>query len=556
MYEAFSRPDPEAVGRPEKSFLTQIGSFLGRRPALSLFVFALGLRLISVSRLYASSYGVPDTGDMKFYYDWAMRIASGHLFDSHAFYGQPLYAYLLGGLFRLVGFQPALVSIVQAILDAVTAVLIFKIALLTFEKSPRQARWIGIIAAFGWVFFVPAVAYCGLLISVSWIVTAWWFCVWWLLQRRTCAPQSEWFFISLFIGVIAMMSAAILFLLPLVVAGALISRYPAKTVVIAVAGVLFGTAPCWICNAVVAQDPVFLSAHSGINFWIGNNPEANGYPKVPHGLPSDSDALLRQSIASAESAEGHPLQRSAVSAFWSIKARNFISTHLWSWLGLLCIKTKNFWNNFEYDDLSSITALRDAAITPPGLHFGFIAVLGLPGCILAMRVARARWVVAAVLLQMVALLPVFVNERYRLPAAPGLLLLTAFILSECTMALAEKNWRFAALALGLIAFCSWFVTLPPTDPALWSLDDYKAAKREIAAGDYVDAEYHLHRALATMVPPPQVAPAMARTFADAAHEKLRSGDRVAARVATDRALSLQPNDESLRVFRHLLDQQP
>ena len=61
-------------------------------------------------------------------------------------------------------------------------------------------------------------------------------------------------------------------------------------------GVGIGTAPCWVHNYVVTRDPVLLSAHSGINFWIGNNPSANGYPRFPPGLHAGQAAMLQDSI--------------------------------------------------------------------------------------------------------------------------------------------------------------------------------------------------------------------------------------------------------------------
>src|SRR5205823_2019814 len=74
------------------------------------------------------------------------------------------------------------------------------------------------------------------------------------------------------------------------------------------AGVIAGTSPCWVHNYFVAHDPVILSAHSGINFWIGNNPTATGYPRFPPGLHAGQEAMLQDSITAAESAVGHSLK--------------------------------------------------------------------------------------------------------------------------------------------------------------------------------------------------------------------------------------------------------
>lgn len=485
---------------------------------------------------------------MKFYADWGMRIAHGQLTDFQAFYGQPLYAYLLGGAFALTGFHPVVISVFQAMLDALTAVLIFRIARIAFAGTARGGRVIGTLAALGWAFFVPAATYSALLIPTSWTVAASWFCIWWLLERRARASHTEWFLVALLLGVIAMMSAAILFLALLLLAGAALRRSAVAAAMIG-AGILAGTAPCWLHNSFVARDPVFLSAHSGVNFWIGNNPESDGYPKVPLELPSDQSSLLQKSIATAEAAAGRPLPRSEVARFWSAKAHGYIGGHLAEWLALICLKAKNFWNSFQYDDLSSITAFRDAAIVPPGIAFGLIAALGLPGALLALRKPAARWVIAAVFLQMIALLPMFVNERYRLPAAPGLLLLSAYLLTELWRTIAAANALQIAAVLGLLGLGTWFTTLPPNEPALWSLDNYKTARRQLAADDYPRAESRLRRALATMVPAGQISAAVANSFAESAQAKMNAGETRAALATIEEAVRINPADQRLQVWR-------
>ena len=177
-------------------------------------------------------------------------------------------------------------------------------------------------------------------------------------------------------------------------------------------------------NYFIAHEPVMLSAHSGINFWIGNNPTATGYPKMPPGIRATQEGLLKDSITLAEEATGHKMTRAEISKYWSAKANDYISTHRSAWMRLMGVKFGNFWNAYQYDDLSIIKLLRDEGVLLPGLKFGFIAALGLAGLIPTLwRFPKAGWVAAAVFLHMCALMPVFVTERYRLAAVPGLMIL-------------------------------------------------------------------------------------------------------------------------------------
>jgi len=166
------------------------------------------------------------------------------------------------------------------------------------------------------------------------------------------------------------------------------------------------------------------------------------------------------------------------------------------------IKFANFWNAYQYDDLSIIKLLRDEGVLGLGLRFGFIAALGLAGLILTVgRFPKAGWIVAAVLLHMCALLPVFVTERYRLAAVPGLMILGAAGLAIFWQDLVSSRWARAGVYIAICAGAAWFVSIPRNDIGLWSLDYYKAGIRATTAaeleqerGDFATAAGALDRA--------------------------------------------------------------
>ena len=479
-----------------------------------LFASVLVVRLFVLTRLSASAFLLPMRGDMHFYDHWAQRILHGQLTDHLAFYGLPLYAYWLAFIYELVGYGPFVPGLLQAAVDAATAAIIYQLGVHVFSPEGDQSRsfsftkpgqLIGTAAALGWAFFLPAQTYAAILMPMVWLVFASWFVVW-RIVKATAAPRlGESLFLGAFIGFVAMGVATILFLLPLVIAAIwLRSRANGRAVaarltavVLLFVGVVVGAAPCWIHNYFVARDPVGLSAHSGVNFWIGNNPVATGYPRFPPGLHAGQEAMLKDSINVAEKTAGHPLKRSEVSAFWSAKATDYIRAHPGHWLRLLGVKVKNFWNAFQYDDLSMITALREHHVVSPGLRFGLVAALAIPGLLIAwLRVPLSRWITVAVLLQMIALLPVFITERYRLAAVPGLLLFAAFGLSVFWEACATNQTRFAAGYLALLVGSTTFICWPVRDPSLWALDTYNSGWQAFESGDLPLAEQKLQLAYA------------------------------------------------------------
>lgn len=478
-----------------------------------LFGAVLLVRLLSLARLSALPLLLPARGDMHFYDDWAQRILAGTLTDHAAFYGLPLYAYLLAFIYKVFGHSPFVPALVQTILDAGTAVLIYHLCRLALRAPAGQdhqralfASHIGetfaMFAGIGWAFFVPAEAYSIVLMPTAWMIFVFWFVVWRIVRKESAPTKTECFWTGILVGFAAMGIATVLFLIPFVLAALFLkpARHGGRNsissliaaITLLLAGVTIGTSPCWIHNSVGAKDPVFLSAHSGINFWIGNNPEATGYPKFPPGLRAGQAAMLEDSISAAESAAGHSLKRGEVSRFWSAQAKGFISQHPGNWLALLFTKFRNFWSAFQYDDLSIITILREQSVIFPGLYFGLVAVLAITGMIVGgWRTSKARWIGFAILLQLVALLTVFVTERYRLPAVPGLLVLSALGLSYLWEACLRMNFVAIARYVAVLIIATAFVSWPQQNPSLWALDAYNAGWQALESNNLPLAEKKL-----------------------------------------------------------------
>src|ERR1700719_5041925 len=100
-----------------------------------IFAIVFLLRIIVLARLTVSPFLLPTRGDMHFYDDWAQRILRGRLTDHLAFYGLPGYAYLLAALYQIVGYGPFIPALLQALLDAGTAVLIYKVSVGIFSGT-------------------------------------------------------------------------------------------------------------------------------------------------------------------------------------------------------------------------------------------------------------------------------------------------------------------------------------------------------------------------------------------------------------------------------------
>jgi Flp pilus assembly protein TadD len=487
-------------------------SFLRRiPPGVWVFIGAFLIQFYLLNRIAGSRHFLPDGDDMKFYNDWAQKLM-GILpwregepnYPGTAYYGLPGYAFALAGIYSTTGgydhwYSPFLVAQLQAVFHAGTATFLFLIARRVFSEgtggSDRIGTLIGVAAAGVWTAFTPAQVFTAILMPTSWVICAFWGVVYWLIciyQRKEGSWWRPWLWIGLLSGVSAMVVASILMLLPLVVIAialtvgrgkGLVKRVggSAGAVAVLMAGVYTGCSPVWIHNYFIAKDPVLLSAHDGLNFYLGNHATANGYTKIPAGLRASQDGLLKDSLSIPQRElrpQGPLLMRSEVSAYWKAKGRSYIRENRSAWMRLIGIKFANFWNAYQYDDLSILKLLRDEGAVPPGLRFGFVAAFGLAGLIFCFwRWPGSRWVAGAVLLHIAALMPVFITERYRLAAVPGLILLGCGGLAFLWAEMVRRRWAMVALYGLILAGATWFVSIPQTETGFWSLDYYKAGIR-------------------------------------------------------------------------------
>src|SRR5205823_6719893 len=101
------------------------------------------------------------------------------------------------------------------------------------------------------------------------------------------------------------------------------------------------------------------------------------------------------------------------------------------------------------------------------------------------------WVISAIALQMLALLPVFTTERYRLPVVPGLLIFAAFGLVMFFHNLVAGEFRPMLSYAALLAVSTVFISWPQRNPSLWALDAYNSGWQALESNNLPLAEKKL-----------------------------------------------------------------
>ena len=194
-----------------------------------------------------------------------------------------------------------------------------------------------------------------------------------------------------------------------------------RPAVVMAAGLALALAPVTIRNVAVAGDWSPASSHGGLNFYIGNNPEADGtYRHVP-GISPNIQGQQEDARRVAEAAAGRKLDDGAVSAFFYGLGSSWIRLHPADAAKLLVRKLRFVFNaryvslNYSYPfyayDAGTVLAL---LFVGPWL----LLPLGLVG--LASRIFREPRTEYLIWLSFVPVYAVavaifFVTERYRLP---------------------------------------------------------------------------------------------------------------------------------------------
>ena len=96
---------------------------------LLLFVFALLIRLGYLIEISNDPFFTTPLQDEAYYLSWAHRIADGAWLGDGPFERAPLYAYVLALLLTLVGDRENLIRIIQLVISAFSAPLVYLVCL-------------------------------------------------------------------------------------------------------------------------------------------------------------------------------------------------------------------------------------------------------------------------------------------------------------------------------------------------------------------------------------------------------------------------------------------
>ncbi len=394
---------------------------------LLIVALAVIVRVAYMAEIHDHPLMTTTTGDPRVYDLRAMEIAGGQwLSDDVFFHSSPVYPYILGFIYRFFGHNYTAVRVVQSLFGIGGCLLVFSIAARLFGK--HEGLVAGVIAAL----YAPFVFFDFEILMITYVLFFSMLAVRLLMAYREKPKQWLALASGAAVGVSALGKPNVLLFVPAALfwlwwalRRTEIASRVWRSAAVFVVGAIVVVAPMTISNYVAAGDFVLTSSNGGINFWIGNNDQADGTFLVPADMRAD---LYEGSKLAAEKALGHTLSPSEVSSYWFREGMAFVKAHPGRDLKLLGRKFLLFWNAYEIPNHYDLNYFRLVSRTMRFDPFVFAWVIPLG--FLGIYASRRDWRKLLLLYlfagaYLVSLLPFFITSRYRLPVVPIMIVFCA-----------------------------------------------------------------------------------------------------------------------------------
>ena len=409
-----------------------------RTLVLAIFLLALLLRLGYLADVSESPYFDTLILDAEEYDHLAGELRRGNWrLDEKQTYvhglGYPAFLAIL----KIPGFGPADFRLWQAVLGALSCVLVFRIARRLFDRG--AAAIAGTVAAAYW----PFLFFGGELFATTLFIFLQLLLVDTLLRCGERPNHATGAAAGVLLGLLVATRANALLAIPVAFWWICRCSRPAPDggrrrlwPSFAVALVLT-LSPLALRNHVVQGGP--LPFQGAWSFYMGANPKADGTPYVRQGLQWQRHELLPLRAGFVE-----PVSRGF---FYLRSGVRFAAENPAHYLHLLYRKFRLFWHAFEIPVSSDLSYYREHSILYRILlvNFGVVAPLAVAGLFPGgRRDDRYLLLWTFVLVSLATGMLFTVSARYRVPAAPFLIILAAHAVSQLAAFLRARDWRRTA----------------------------------------------------------------------------------------------------------------
>ncbi len=416
---------------------------------------ALIIRLIYNQQLQASPFFEHPSIDAKLHVDWATAIAEGRTLFNGVYPRAPLYPWLLGILYSIVGVDFVIPRALAAVMGAASCGLTFAIAHRYFGRA--VAALAGMIAATYWVsvFFDGELLVEPLSVFLNLLGL-------WLIVRSVRPGYLGWALAGVCFGLSALNRPNVLLVIPVLACWPIVTYGLKQWKDWLTRAVTFGGAcalvilPVTLRNYAKGGEAVLIASNGGFNFYIGNNSQSDGMMAVLPGVRPDWWGGMQDAAAIAQSNMGRSLSAGEVSSFYYRASLQFMRDQPGHAFRLMLHKLKFFWNDVEVPNPHNLYFFTDkytpiVRFLPIG--FGMLVPFAFVGMVLSGKRGLVGqfplWGYAFA--YMAGVVAFFVTSRFRLPIVPIVILYAAFGFVELLRLAASRKWVASIASVVAIA---------------------------------------------------------------------------------------------------------
>lgn len=415
----------------------------GRRVWLWFLIIAtvaFVLRLVYLVQARASDPLFLSPGmDALYHHRWALAIGAGTEFIHDAFFRAPLYPHFLALVYKLTGVDLFWTRVIQAVIGSASCGLTYLLARrllglpgagLRSRTREVAARVSGLVmAAYPLaIYFDGELLIPGLLVFLVLLGL--------VLLYRAWDRGRQWWLPGLVFGLAVITRPNVLaFLAVLAVWFFFTFRGRAwKRAGLFFGAVLLVVLPVTVRNYVKSRTIVPVAWQGGTNFYIGNNPEADGVTAILPGTRASWWGGFNDVRRLAEEAAGRPLKGAEIDRYWMGRGFEFWRRHPGKALGLVARKLWLLASGYEVSNNRDIYFFKQYSFLNPLVFstgvfkfpFGLLLPLALVGFWFFHRVRRRVPVYLFLTAYGLSFVPFFVTARFRMPLVPLLVIMAAY----------------------------------------------------------------------------------------------------------------------------------
>ena len=463
--------------------------------SITLLVSALAIRLLYLMQFSSSPiFNTPIGPDVEEYDLWARQIIAGDYLWNYVHIHSPLYPFLLAFEYRIFSFNHFLVRYFQLIVGiASTLPLVLSLRLI-------QGRWTvhNLILAILWITYPPLIYYGAEYISEALLVPL--LCL--SIYLTYCAEENGKSLLFIGAGItggLAILAHPMAGLFVLAETLYLFIRWfrrkSFRIPFIYFAAASAVVAPVTFYNYAILGRMAPVQANSGLNFYLGNNEDADGTCYLRPGPEWNKvHALAEKTASAAFVSKDH---------YFLSESWNFINNHPLKWMNLLAQKALYAWNYRE------LTAGADPA--PLKYYtdfqalfkwaFGAVAILALSGLLMNWKnrsfLYSYRHFLILVFSFWIVQIIFVTSGRYRLGMLPGIIVLAAFTIDYLI-----RNFKTALHTIAPYAGIAAAIVILPAPHIAENREKAEAftllGEAYMKNGDLADAEFCLLKASSSM----------------------------------------------------------